>query len=112
MQDGACSRHNAHHKGKAEQVGASNPGCSKKPEQAGSDTHAFTPELGQIEAVEADNDACARQNAHSNPKSSLPLLCTLRLLWVLHPHRTQKLLHLHLIAHYMTQEQGHMSNDQ
>ena len=52
----------AHQKSKAEQVCAGNPRSAKKPQQACCGAHALAPELGQVKAVEADNDACT--NTH------------------------------------------------
>ena len=53
----------AYQKSKAEQICAGNSCSAKKPQQACCGAHALAPELGQVKAVEADDDACT--SAHS-----------------------------------------------
>ena len=48
----------AHQKCKAEQICAGDSCSAKKPQQTCCGAHALAPELGQVKAVEADNDAC------------------------------------------------------
>ena len=60
-------RHLAHQKSKAEQICAGNSCSAKKPQQTCCGAHALAPELGQVKAVEADDDACT--SAHSCNKA-------------------------------------------
>ena len=77
--EGAMTRQgaNAHREGKAEEVGGRQAGRAKEPEQARHSDQARPPELRQVEAAEAGDDACARMPLLGTPCTHSSKQCSL-----------------------------------